>query len=101
MNKSTSTDVCASLANQRVVLLTTYKRDGTPIGTPVNIAVEGDHAYVRTWDTAWKTKRIRHNAHVLVAPSSMSGKATGPSVAAEAHESDGIGGETCCRAHPA
>ena len=26
------------------VLLTTYKRDGTPVGTAVNIVVEGDFA---------------------------------------------------------
>jgi uncharacterized protein len=38
--------------HQWAVLLTTYRRDGTPVGTPVNIAVEGDHAYVRTWDTS-------------------------------------------------
>ena len=46
---------------QWAVLLTTYKRDGTPVGTAVNIVVEGDHAYFRTWDTAWKLKRIRNN----------------------------------------
>jgi len=33
---------------QWAVLLTTYKRDGTPVGTAVNIVVEGDHAYFRT-----------------------------------------------------
>jgi hypothetical protein len=30
------------------VLLTTYRRDGTPVSTPVNLAVEEDHAYFRT-----------------------------------------------------
>jgi len=39
---------------QWAVLLITCKRDGTPIGTPVNIAVDGDRAFVRTFDTAWK-----------------------------------------------
>ena len=33
---------------QWTVLLTTYRRDGTPVGTAVNIAVDGDRAYVRT-----------------------------------------------------
>jgi hypothetical protein len=27
----------------------------------VNIAVDGDRAFVRTFDTAWKLKRIRNN----------------------------------------
>ncbi|MHB8330215.1 MAG: hypothetical protein ACYDD6_11450 [Acidimicrobiales bacterium] len=29
---------------QWTTLLTTFKRDGTPVGTPVNLAVEGDRA---------------------------------------------------------
>ena len=27
----------------------------------MTIAVDGDHAYVRTWDSAWKAKRMRNN----------------------------------------
>ena len=77
------------LTDQRAVLLTTYKRDGTPVGTAVNIAVEQDHAYVRSWDKAWKTKRMRKNPHVLVAPSTMRGKPTGPAVSAHARELSG------------
>lgn len=33
---------------QTYVLLTTYRRDGTPVGTPVNITVDGHRAFVRT-----------------------------------------------------
>lgn len=67
---------------QKMVLLTTYRRDGMPVGTPVHIAVYGDRAFFRTWDTAWKAKRIRNNADVTVAPSTASGKPTGPAVPA-------------------
>jgi uncharacterized protein len=69
---------------QRTVLLTTYRRDGTPVGTPVNIAVEGDHAFVRTWDTAWKFKRIRNNPNVEIAPSTVRGQVTGSPIKARA-----------------
>jgi len=69
---------------QRTVLLTTYRRDGRPVGTPVNIAVEGDHAFVRTWDTSWKFKRIRNNPEVEIAPSTVRGKVTGPPMKARA-----------------
>ena len=31
---------------QKTVLLTTYRRNGAPVGTPVNIAVEGARAFV-------------------------------------------------------
>ena len=57
---------------QWAVLLITYKRDGTPVGTPVSIAVEGERAFVRTWDTAWKFRRIRSNPEVEVAPCTAS-----------------------------
>jgi PPOX class probable F420-dependent enzyme len=67
---------------QWAVLLTTYRRDGTPIGTPVNIAVDGDHAYIRTYDRAGKAKRLRNNPNVEIAPSTMRGKPTGPAIRA-------------------
>jgi len=63
---------------QRTVLLTTYRRDGRPVGTPVNIAVEGDRAFVRTFDRAWKAKRLRNNPDAQIAPSTVRGKPTGP-----------------------
>jgi len=77
------------LAKQRAVLLTTYRRDGRAVATPVNIAVDGDHAYFRTWDAAGKTKRIRRNPMVEVAPCTMSGKVTGASMHARARLLDG------------
>ena len=70
--------------HQKTVLLTTYRRDGTPVGTPVHIAVDGDRAFVRTFDTAWKLKRIRNNPEVEVAPSTARGKPTGPAIRARA-----------------
>jgi PPOX class probable F420-dependent enzyme len=65
-------------------LLTTYRRGGTPVGTPVNIVVDGDRAFVRTFDTAWKLKRIRNNPTVEIAPSTVRGKPTGPAIGARA-----------------
>ena len=86
---SQATPILEPLVHQKYVLLTTYRRDGTPVGTPVNIAVEGDRAFVRTWDTAWKVKRIRNNSEVEVAPSTLRGKPTGPAVRAHARILDG------------
>jgi PPOX class probable F420-dependent enzyme len=73
-----------SFSTQKTVLLTTFKRDGAPVGTPVNLAVEGDHAYFRTFDAAWKAKRLARNPHVEVAPSTLRGTPTGPAVAGQA-----------------
>jgi PPOX class probable F420-dependent enzyme len=74
----------APFARARNVLLTTYRKDGTPKPTPVHLAVEGDRAYFRTWDTAWKMKRLRRNPVVAIAPSTARGTQTGPGIAAHA-----------------
>ena len=74
---------------RRTVLLTTYRRDRTPVGTPVHIAVDGDRAFVRTYDKAWKLKRIRNNPAVEVAPATTRGVPTGPAIHARARLLDG------------
>ncbi|MEU7583604.1 hypothetical protein AB0B50_39205 [Streptomyces sp. NPDC041068] len=55
----------APFVKQYVVLLTSHKKDGTGVGTPVNLVVEGDHAYFRTFGRAWKAKRLRRKHPVL------------------------------------
>src|ERR671917_2182889 len=79
-----STGILEPLVKPWAVLLTTYKRGWTPVGTAVNIVVEGDLAYFRTWDTAWKLKRIRNNPGVEFAPSTALGRPTGPAIQAHA-----------------
>ncbi len=74
----------SSLKDTKTVLLTTYKRDGTPIDTPVSIAFDGDRAFFRSYDKAWKTKRLRNNPNVEVAPATVKGTATGPALEARA-----------------
>jgi uncharacterized protein len=83
---------------RRTALLTTYKRDGTPVATPVTIAVDCDRAYVRTWDSAWKAKRMRNNPAVLVAPSTVRGRATGPAIGARSRLLDGDDARRAARA---
>jgi PPOX class probable F420-dependent enzyme len=75
---------------QRTVLLSSYKRDGTPVDTPVNIAVEVDHAFIRSFDAAWKVKRMRRNPVVEVAPSTFGGKPQGPPTRFRARRLEGV-----------
>ena len=84
-----STSALEPFVDQKTVLLTTYKRDGTGVGTPVHIALDGDRAFIRTWDTAWKLRRIRNNPEVEVAPSTVGGRPTGPAIHACARVLDG------------
>lgn len=74
---------------QGTILLTTYRRDGTPVGTPVHVAVDGDRAFVRTWDTTWKLKRIRRNPGVEICPSTPGGRTTGQAIRARARVLEG------------
>ncbi|NVI86412.1 PPOX class F420-dependent oxidoreductase [Actinomadura sp. BRA 177] len=78
MNTTTTLE---SWKKQKTFLLTSYRKDGTPVGTPVNVVVRGDHAYFRTYDKAFKSKRLARNPQVDIAPSTFRGKVTGP----EAH----------------
>lgn len=81
--------VFAPYVEQRTALLTTYRRDGTPVGTPVNVAVDGDRAFFRTWHTAGKTKRLRNNSEVMLCPSTFRGTQTGPEIRLRATLLDG------------
>ncbi|MEW1751962.1 PPOX class F420-dependent oxidoreductase [Streptomyces angustmyceticus] len=74
----------APFERQGAVLLTTYKRDGTGVGTPVNIAVDGDHAYIRTYGSAGKAKRMRNFPEVEFCAATWRGRPTGPVVRARA-----------------
>ena len=77
---------------QHTIVLTTLKRDGTAVATPVSIALGDDptKAYFRTWMTAGKAKRIRNNNRVTVAPSTFRGKVTGSTTHAEARLLHGL-----------
>ncbi len=89
---------------QQTVLLTTYRRDGTPVGTPDSIAVDGGRAFVRTWDAAGKLCRIRNNPEVEVPPATWRGKPTGPAIRARARLLAGpeaaAAGRTLAAKHP-
>jgi PPOX class probable F420-dependent enzyme len=76
-NRNTPATILAPFVHQGTVLLTTFRKVGTPVGTPVSIAVDGNVAYIRSWSTAGKIKRIRNNPVVEVEPSTMRGRPTG------------------------
>jgi PPOX class probable F420-dependent enzyme len=88
----------SSLKDTKTVLLTTYKRDGTPIDTAVSIAFDGERAFFRSYDKAWKTKRLRNNPHVAVAPATLKGTATGTAIEARATLLDGDQAKIAARA---
>ena len=84
-----------TLADARTVVLTTFRRDGTGVPTAMSMAVDGDRAYMRTWFTSGKAKRLRRNPRATVAPSTTRGTPTGPAVEVRARF---IGGPDADRA---
>ena len=52
------------VAGERFVSLTTFRRDGTPVATPVWIAREGDALVVTTPAYTGKVKRLRRDPRV-------------------------------------
>jgi PPOX class probable F420-dependent enzyme len=66
------------------VALTTYRRDGTPVTTPVWAAAEGTSLYLFSNANAGKVKRLRNSSRATVAPCTATGTITGAQLPAEA-----------------
>ncbi len=64
-----------ALADERYLLLTTFRRDGTPVATPV-WATPYDESSVAFWTSSGsgKAKRLAHTARVTVQPSDGRGR---------------------------
>jgi PPOX class probable F420-dependent enzyme len=65
------------LGAARYVSLTTYRRDGTPVVTPVWVVRDGDHLAVWTNVKTGKVKRVRRNPAVTLAPCTFRGRLLG------------------------
>ncbi|MFI5915596.1 PPOX class F420-dependent oxidoreductase [Dactylosporangium sp. NPDC051541] len=72
------------LSEEQYLLVTTFRRDGTPVPTPVWAARDGEALMVWTVGASGKVKRIRNNGHVTVAPCTVRGKPTGDEHSAQA-----------------
>ena len=68
----------AEIHGQKYISLVTFKRDGTPIATPIWFAESDDKLYFMTRSDSGKYKRIRNSPRVKIAPSTIRGKVTGP-----------------------
>ena len=75
------------------IALTTYRKNGTPVVTPLWFASDGGKLYAYSEKNAGKIKRIRANAKVEVAACSVRGTVSGPSFGATAVILDADQGE--------
>lgn len=84
MTQVESTEAFAVLDGHQYANLTTFRKSGVGVVTPVWFAEENGKIYVTTTPTAGKTKRIRNNSTVQLAPCTSSGKPLGATVEAVA-----------------
>jgi PPOX class probable F420-dependent enzyme len=72
------------LKHDKYISLVTFRKDGTPVATPVWFAERDGKLYVKTRADSGKVKRLRRNARVSVAPATFRGKVTGRAIEATA-----------------
>jgi uncharacterized protein len=64
----------ALLGDKRFVSLTTFRRSGEPVSTPVWVGRDGDALIVTTPESSGKVKRIRNSQRVEVRPCNRMGR---------------------------
>ena len=67
-----------ALRGHKYCLLVSYRKDGTPVPTPLWFGMAGGKVYARTAADDWKVRRIRNNVRVRLAPCTFRGKPRGP-----------------------
>ena len=72
------------LGREQCIALTTFRKTGQAVTTPVMFAQSLGTIYVGTRADAGKLKRIRHTARVTLAPCTYSGKVTAAVIAVNA-----------------
>ncbi|MEU0033530.1 MULTISPECIES: PPOX class F420-dependent oxidoreductase [unclassified Streptomyces] len=73
-----------TLGSGKFLLITSYRKNGTGVPTPVWVVRDGDALGAWTAANSWKVKRIRNRPDVLVGPCDVRGNPTGEQVPATA-----------------
>jgi hypothetical protein len=74
----------AAIQGKKYISLTTLRKTGVGVATPVWFGEDDGKLYVMTRSDMGKTKRIRNNPQVRVAPCTIRGTVTGAEFAATA-----------------
>jgi PPOX class probable F420-dependent enzyme len=72
------------LHRQQFINLTTFRRNGEPVSSPVNFATYEGKVYVITGRTSWKVKRIEKDPYVRIIPCDWNGKPLGDTIKGKA-----------------
>ena len=84
MSKSKTIDTIQAAITQpgttHTVFLTTFRRSGQGVGSPVGMAVADGKLYFMTPAASWKARRIANNPQVTLALCTFQGKVLSPAV---------------------
>jgi uncharacterized protein len=72
------------IQGQKYISLSTFRKNGAAVPTPVWFGEQQDKLYVKTRSDSGKFKRLRNNPQVRIAPCTIRGKIIGPEFAATA-----------------
>ncbi|NGO75571.1 PPOX class F420-dependent oxidoreductase [Streptomyces sp. YC504] len=78
-----TSDALEALGRSRYISLTTYRKNGTPVSTPVWVVGDGALLYVWTKTDTWKVKRLRNDKRVVVTACDVRGRIAEGAVSAE------------------
>jgi uncharacterized protein len=67
-------ELTARLADEKFVSLTTFKKNGDAVASPMWIGRDGDDLVVWTPAEAWKVRRVRRDPRVRLIPCGRTGK---------------------------
>ncbi len=81
---STQVSPFAPLLAGNYVSLTTFRKNGVAVATPMWFAEDSSIIYIYTGATSGKVKRIRNSGRVTLAPCTAGGKVTGTAIEGKA-----------------
>ena len=73
-----TTSIPPEIHGQKYICLTTFRKNGVGVSTPVWFGEDAGKLYVMTRSDSGKYKRLRNNPQVRIAPCTMRGKIRGP-----------------------
>jgi PPOX class probable F420-dependent enzyme len=85
-----TTDTLTRLGDGKYLLVTTFRKNGEPVPTPVWVVREGDALLIWTVTDSGKVKRMRRDSRVQLAPCDLRGTPHGDSVDATARILDPV-----------
>ena len=87
--ENTVANAFAPLQRSSTALLTSFRRNGQGVSTPVGITIKDDKVYFTTWSTTGKVKRLANNSQLTLAPCKQRGAVIGPTVGGMARRLEG------------